>query len=272
MRRLHAACGYSVLAVAASKITSEATGIDALLLSDRWCHTWRELERALVASEPRIQTVNAFHLHRYRVDRSFVETTRNADLLVPDGWPLVFALRWVRRRHTERVTGSDLCVKLLDPSWQPDIRRLAIVGGDPDAIEEYAARLRQAGRCVLYRDTSAISPHMADDAAQVCKVTSVELVLTALPSEPGERMAAAIREAASVPIVCVGAGPEMITGNVRRAPMPFRRLHLEWCWRLAQEPRRLWRRYIVQSFPVVLWHLPKAAARARRRVRHHNAS
>jgi len=63
-----------------------------------------------------------------------------------------------------------------------------------------------------------------------------------------ERWAFAHRDAMQAQLVmCVGAAMEFALGFKSRAPLWMQRAGLEWCWRLASEPRRLWRRYIVQG-------------------------
>lgn len=230
-----------------------------------WCRSWDDLTEKLQAPSGRVQTVNALHAYLFLTSTQFRDVTRAATVLTPDGWPLALAVRLSHRVPTELVTGSDLCLRLLDGSWGSSLQRVALVGGRELVMERFKRALEVAGRHVVHIDWSDVSDLDPDDLAKQCAVRRPDVVLIALPSEPGERFAQTISERLDAWVVCVGAGPEMAFGEVGRAPKFFQKMGLEWAWRLAREPRRLWRRYVLQCLPVVVWHLPRAVLATRRR-------
>ncbi|MHC9418166.1 WecB/TagA/CpsF family glycosyltransferase [Sphingomonas citri] len=145
--------------------------------------------------------------------------------------------------------GSDLTVRLFDEVAQPG-NRVAIIGGDPTLLA--ALRQKYPGLDIvqhvppmgLLRDPAALSA-----AAAFGHDSRARFLLLAVGSPQQEIVAARI---AALPgacgvALCVGASLDFIVGRQRRAPRLVQRLGLEWAHRLASQPRRLWRRYLVEG-------------------------
>jgi N-acetylglucosaminyldiphosphoundecaprenol N-acetyl-beta-D-mannosaminyltransferase len=183
-----------------------------------------------------------------------------ADLALADGMPLVWASRLLPVRLPERVAGSDLVVPLLA---RAAARRwpVFLLGGGPGVAEEAAARARAMGVEVCGTAAPRV-PARAGEAdpegdaalAQV-RASGARLLLVAFGA-PKQELWIHRHRAALAPAVAlaVGASVDFLAGRVRRAPAIVGRAGLEWAWRLAHEPRRLWRRYLLRDprFALVL--------------------
>ncbi|WP_240309473.1 MULTISPECIES: WecB/TagA/CpsF family glycosyltransferase [Sphingomonas] len=168
----------------------------------------------------------------------------------------------LRRVALPVVPGSDLTVRLFDETVQPgDL--IAVVGGDSALVTELQRRFPQVlfahhrPPMGLRHDGEARSV-----AAAFVARTKARFTLLAIGSPQQELVAAEVRnwpEAVGMAL-CIGASLEFITGRQRRAPKAMQRLSLEWAFRLFSNPRRLWRRYLVEG-P----HVFRMALRERRR-------
>jgi N-acetylglucosaminyldiphosphoundecaprenol N-acetyl-beta-D-mannosaminyltransferase len=178
-----------------------------------------------------------------------------ADIVVADGMPLVWASQIAGQPLPERVAGSDL-IESLTGALAADDRSVFLLGGNPGTAEAAAASLserhdglRVAGaHCPPFGfehdddEMSAIIDALAD--------TEPDVVYVALGFPKQERLIARLR--AQFPatwFVGVGISFSFVSGEVRRAPRLIQKLGLEWMHRLLQEPRRLFRRYILEDLP-----------------------
>jgi N-acetylglucosaminyldiphosphoundecaprenol N-acetyl-beta-D-mannosaminyltransferase len=186
--------------------------------------------------------------HRFR------EAYAAADLSLADGKPIVWASRLLGEPVPEKVSGSDLVLPLLDRAasrgW-----RVYLLGAGPGVAEAAAEQLRQRGVEIagiaaprLAASSAAQADPAAQDAADAVRTAHPHLVLVAFGAPKQELwMHDHRRDLAPAVLVGIGAALDFIAGRVRRAPRWMSDGGLEWVWRLAQEPRRLWRRYLLEG-------------------------
>jgi N-acetylglucosaminyldiphosphoundecaprenol N-acetyl-beta-D-mannosaminyltransferase len=210
-------------------------------------------------------TANLDFLRRHVKDRAAREVYAAADLRVADGMPLVWASRLRGTPLPERVAGSSL-VEPLCARAAKEGRRVYLLGGEPEANAIAAQRLmeRCPGLVIAGRSAPDVS---AEPTAEELKALRTELiaaapdlVLVAFGSPKQERVIAALKP--SLPQawwIGVGISLSFLAGRVARAPVLVQRLGLEWLHRLAQEPRRLFRRYIIDDIPFAFELFGRAA-------------
>jgi N-acetylglucosaminyldiphosphoundecaprenol N-acetyl-beta-D-mannosaminyltransferase len=212
-----------------------------------------------------IATPNVDHLRRVGRDPSFAALCARADLAVPDGMPLVWASRLQGTPLPERVAGSDLVWRLSAAAAERG-RSVFLLGGAPGTAEGAANVLRVHYPGLRVAGTHCPSPGFEGDEQAVAllvdalRVAGPDIVYVALGTPKGEWLIERHRE--TLPRswwVPVGISFSFVTGAVRRAPRWMQRAGLEWLHRLAQEPRRLVRRYIVDDMPFALALLGGAA-------------
>lgn len=215
----------------------------------------------------RVVTVNLFDLAHYTRDESYRETLDSADAWTADGWPVQRALV-AAGLPTERVTGSHLCTDLVRLPLDAGVERVAVLGSTRTVLESYAERLAERGRKLVHTDSGHRDDWQPDRLPAVFARDEVDLLLLAVGSPHGARVARRLAPALACPVVSVGAGVGMATGFERRAPERLQQLRLEWAWRLGTSPRRLARRYLVECLPM----LPSLAAAARQAAHHRSAA
>ena len=174
-----------------------------------------------------------------------------ADLTATDGMMLVRLCRWFGAAHAERVYGPDVMLELCRRSPGRGYRHF-FYGGAPGVGTTLASRLQEqfpglsvAGTCSPpFRPLS--ESELADDI-RLINDSQAEVVWIGLGTPKQELWVAANRSRLTAPLVlAVGAAFDFHAGSVRQAPRWIRAAGGEWFFRLCTEPRRLWRRYLVQ--------------------------
>jgi N-acetylglucosaminyldiphosphoundecaprenol N-acetyl-beta-D-mannosaminyltransferase len=172
-----------------------------------------------------------------------------AFLAVADGVPLLWASRLKGQAIESRVSGPDFMSELLrrKPSW-----RHGFVGGAPGQAEALAARFSledAACECPPLREFS--SANARGDWTRLLERAggrAPDVVWVGLGAPKQEKWMAEISPLAPGTLFFgVGAAFDFLTGTKARAPVWMQRSGLEWCFRLAQEPRRLWQRYLTTN-------------------------
>ena len=173
-----------------------------------------------------------------------------ASLAVPDGMPLVWVAHMLGLPHVARVYGPDLMLSFCELAAQRGYTNY-LLGGAPGQPENLAQRLtaRFPGLSIVGSHATPVRPIPPDENEAVIEEINgidpdVVWVGTGAPLQ--ERWIAQNRDRLSPPVlVGVGAAFDMHCGVVPQAPPGMQRLGLEWLFRLAQEPGRLWRRYLL---------------------------
>ncbi|HTO98276.1 MAG TPA: WecB/TagA/CpsF family glycosyltransferase [Myxococcales bacterium] len=172
-----------------------------------------------------------------------------ADLAIADGQWVVWASRLLGTPLPVRVAGSDLALPLARRAAERG-RSLYLLGGAPGAAEEAAARLRRETSVrVCGYDAPRIDLDSPDDeVAERIARAKPDFVVVALGCPKQERWSLRYRDRLR-PAVLLGMGAtvDFLAGRVRRSPPWVSRLGMEWLFRLALEPRRLARRYLVDD-------------------------
>lgn len=181
-----------------------------------------------------------------------------ADLVVPDGMPLVWSLRRRGYPFQERVAGMDLLPSLCAAAVSERVS-VYFVGSTEAVLGDLSRRLaaehpglRVAGLEALpFRELTA-----AEDADLVARIneSGAGMLFVALGCPKQERWMFAHRGRVNAVMVGLGAAFVVHAGHQRRAPAFMQRAGLEWFYRLMKEPRRLWKRYLDTNTAFV-WYL-----------------
>jgi N-acetylglucosaminyldiphosphoundecaprenol N-acetyl-beta-D-mannosaminyltransferase len=207
----------------------------------------------------RVQTVNLQHVHLIATSQASADAAVAADLVSADGWPLAFLARRMGMR-CERVTGRQVVDALLrDPTFAGS--RVALLGTRPDVATSLARLLRRNDVSLAYGHHGDASTWDVAAIAEELTARDCDVVLIALGAPKGELLGHKLRARLSRGlIVGVGGAPEMATAHMPAAPEWVGRAGLEWAYRLVREPRRLGRRYLIES-PQALFALALVLAR-----------
>lgn len=200
-----------------------------------------------------IVTPNVDHVCRYQTISEFQEAYRKAFLVVPDGVPLMWASRLLGKPLARKISGSDIIFSLTEHSARRG-HSVFFLGADPAIAREAQEILEQ--KYVGLRVAGAYSPPVGfeKDAQENDKIIGMlreakpDICYLALGTPKQEIWASRYGVRSEVPVMIgVGASLNFVCGKPRRAPRFVQRLGFEWLWRLCQEPRRLWKRYLVDD-------------------------
>ena len=187
-------------------------------------------------------------------DRSFASIINGADLAVTDGMPLIWLSKLLGAPIPERITGPDLILSLAKLAAEKGYS-VYLMGAAPGVAEDAATLL-----CAMYPGLKIAGTHPGyfDEDEELEMVYTIrrcrpQFLFVALGCPKQEFWIHRWKHELDVP-VCIGVGGtlDILTGRLKRAPTWVQRTGLEWLYRLQQEPRRLWRRYVLEDIPTTL--------------------
>ena len=188
----------------------------------------------------------------------FGSIVNQADLVTPDGMPLVWALRAMGVPSQQRVYGPDLTLHIARNASEQGIP-LGFYGGDSGTLQRMTAALRNSfpGLQVVYQYSPpfrSLSPE--EDSAIVSEVikSGARILFVGLGCPKQEIWMFEHREKLPLVMLGVGAAFDFIGGTKHQSPAWMQRIGLEWLFRFFQEPGRLWRRYLYQN-PRFMWFI-----------------
>jgi len=202
-----------------------------------------------------VVTANLDILRQAAGDRSASELISEADIVVADGTPVVWASKLQGTPVPERVAGSDLTWTSSQVAAEESVP-VFLLGGNVGAAEGAAAQLvrqypslRVVGTACPEHGFEQDPRRMKELVDAVCD-SDARLVLVGLGFPKQERMIRELRRLHPAAwYVGVGISFSFVTGELRRAPRWMQRAGLEWVHRMVQEPRRLTHRYVWQDLP-----------------------
>ena len=178
----------------------------------------------------------------------FKEILNHASLIVADGMPLV----WVGKAHRFALRRRVYGPELMETFCRVTGERFShfFYGGAPGVADRLAAVMKERfGIRVAGAYTPPfrhLTPREESDLMDLLRTSCPDILWVGLSTPKQEAWMAEYRERAGVPVlVGVGAAFDFFTGRTRQAPEWMRESGLEWLFRLATEPRRLWRRYVI---------------------------
>jgi N-acetylglucosaminyldiphosphoundecaprenol N-acetyl-beta-D-mannosaminyltransferase len=200
-------------------------------------------------------------------DAAFCAVVNGAALVVPDGQPMVWALRLLGLPQRARVRmAPDL---LLDLFAACDARtlKLGLYGGTSETLRVFVGHLtdRFPRLDIAYAWSPPFRPLTSDEDDNVLREVNdagVQVLLVGIGCPKQERWMAAHADRLDCVMIGVGAAFDMLAGKTGDAPAWMRSRGLEWVYRLGQEPTRLWRRYLIQN-PRFVAHFAAQVVRER---------
>lgn len=200
-----------------------------------------------------------YNLMLCREDNRYRETVIAADLIVPDGMPLVWVCHLLGYPEVNRVYGPDLMLALSEYGLDRGYRHY-YYGGSQQALDMLESNLKQrfAGLNVVgsYAPPFRLLTLEEDEAAvQAINAAAPDIVWVGLGTPLQDFWMFAHRSRLRAPVLIgVGAAFNIHAGLLPQAPRWMQRIGLEWFFRLMVEPRRLWRRYLWYN-PAFLYHV-----------------
>jgi N-acetylglucosaminyldiphosphoundecaprenol N-acetyl-beta-D-mannosaminyltransferase len=196
----------------------------------------------------RLGFINAHGLNLCRANPQFRTDLLDCEWLLRDGTGMRLLFRRLGRSPGIDMNGTDLIPELIERYRGATI---ALLGTRSPHLERAAQRISAQG-CTITDVIDGFQP--ADHYVEICRTSQPQLILLAMGMPRQERIAALLADQLQHPclIVCGGAILDFLGGKVQRAPALLRRCGLEWSYRLWQEPRRLFARYVLGNATFLL--------------------
>ncbi|GLK68837.1 WecB/TagA/CpsF family glycosyltransferase [Hansschlegelia plantiphila] len=196
-----------------------------------------------------VVTPNASHVVRIERSEELAFAYSRAWLCLNDSRAIELLARW-KGLDLPAVPGADLVVELLaDPQFARSAPVL-LVGGDTELFKNFISTVGLLNAVHYDAPMGLLSNREAfEETVAFIEAHPAQFVFLAIGSPQQEMLAERLRRRriATGVGLCIGASVEFLTGRRRRAPAWVSRWRIEWLFRLACEPRRLWRRYLVES-------------------------
>jgi len=204
-----------------------------------------------------IATPNVDHLRIISERPGLLRMVNEASLRVADGMPLVWASRLQGTPLPERITGAGLALSLTAAAAKEGLS-IFLLGGESGDAEAAAAVLKRLNPDLKIAGIICPPAGFEHDALQMTQIGNAlhsaapALVYSCFGFPKQELVIAAIREhLPSAWFLGLGGSLAIVSGRTPRAPRWIQGIGMEWAWRLALEPRRLFHRYIVRDLPFV---------------------
>jgi N-acetylglucosaminyldiphosphoundecaprenol N-acetyl-beta-D-mannosaminyltransferase len=205
-----------------------------------------------------VLTPNVDHLVKLKDDLFFQEIYERADLVVPDGMPLLWISRFLKMPLKEKVSGSDLVPFLCEMARDKGYRLFFLGGREGAALaakEKLESRFPGIQIVGTYCPSFGFENELEENRTlmRIIKEAQPHVLLVGLGAPKQEKWIYKYYRETGVPVsIGVGVTFEFISGMIKRAPLWMQRVGLEWFWRLIKEPRRLWKRYLIDD-PTFFW-------------------
>lgn len=203
----------------------------------------RQHERLLIG------VVNAAKIAKLKADPVLRDSLLEADVLLADGQSVVWASRLLGQPLPERVAGIDLFEELLGVADREHLR-VFLLGATPEVLArvEQEIATRWPGAVIAGSRDGYFTEQEADGVADQIAGCAPDLLFLGMTTPKKEVFLGRYGERLGVPVQHgVGGSFDVLAGVTARAPQVWQRYGMEWAYRVAQEPRRLWRRYLVTN-------------------------
>jgi len=200
------------------------------------------------ASESRsVYAANVHMVMEGHDDPGFQQVINRGDLVTPDGMPLVWALRLQGVKAASRVYGPDLMRAVLRAAELEGIK-VGLYGGSHDVLDRLLSRVHSTfpDLRVVYSEAPPfrpLSPAEDEEVVRAVRTSGARILFVGLGCPKQERWIASHRGRINAVMLGVGAAFEFLAKTKPQAPGWMQASGLEWAFRFATEPRRLWKRY-----------------------------
>lgn len=201
-----------------------------------------------------VVTADSSGLVAAQTDPEFAEIVRTADLVTPDSFGVVWALRRKGVPNPERASGVDIVDRLCARSADTG-HRLFFIGAAPGVAEQAAEKMRlKYPGCHIVGARHGYFPAESDEVvAQEVAVLKPDILFVAMGIPRQEKF---IKKTMAIigatAAMGVGGSFDVFSGNVKRAPKLIQKLKLEWLWRTILNPKKISK---AKALPIFAWHI-----------------
>ncbi|MCX5694949.1 MAG: WecB/TagA/CpsF family glycosyltransferase [Candidatus Omnitrophica bacterium] len=205
-----------------------------------------------------VATPNIDHVIRLQKDIDFMKAYNESAIVFPDSMPILWAAKFLGTPFKEKISGSDLFPKLCEVASQKG-RKVFFLGGREGAATKSVEIL--VGKFPDLQVVGTYCPpfgfeHDEQENRKVIEIiqkAKPDILFVGLGAPKQEKWICKYKDQYQVPVsIGIGGSLEFVSGMVKRAPKWMQNAGLEWFWRLIMEPRRLWKRYLIDD-PIFFW-------------------
>jgi len=202
--------------------------------------------------------VNAAKLVNMQKDKELYDSVVSSDIINPDGQAVVWASKLLGQPLPERVSGIDLMQNLVKLAYEKHYKifffgaKEEIVKG---VVDKYSA-MYNSSIIAGYRNGYFKKDKEEGIAKQIAE-SGADILFVAISSPTKEIFLNIYKDVIDTPFIMgVGGSFDVVAGKVKRAPLWMQKAGLEWFYRVLQEPRRMWKRYLVTN-TLFIWYVMK---------------
>jgi N-acetylglucosaminyldiphosphoundecaprenol N-acetyl-beta-D-mannosaminyltransferase len=198
-------------------------------------------------------SINAAKLVSMREDVELREGVEAAGLVTADGQSVVWAARLFDIDLPERVAGIDLMERMLAAAAERG-HRVYFLGAEEEVLRTAIAKLRDRHPNLIVAGSQHgyFSDEETDEVAAAIRASNPDILFVAMSSPRKEHFLGRLGPSLGAPFAMgVGGSVDVIAGLTKRAPVVLQRAGLEWAYRMAQEPRRLGKRYLAKNLSFI---------------------
>lgn len=200
-----------------------------------------------------VVTPNVDHLVKLQSDDVFRRIYQDASLVVADGVPLIWASRYLGTPLKEKVSGSDLFPELCAQIATKGYKVFFLGGRDGAALkakEVLTTKHPELNVVGTYCPPFGFENDAIENQKiiELLKKAKPDILFVGLGAPKQEKWVAKYRKEYHIPVsIGIGVSFEFVANMVKRAPKFMQKIGLEWFWRLISEPKRLWKRYLLDD-------------------------
>lgn len=204
-----------------------------------------------------VVTPNVDHIVQLEKDSELQKVYKNADLILADGKPLIWISNYYKTPIKEKVSGSDLFPLLCEMAGEKGYK-MFFLGAAEGVAARAATNLKK--RYSNLEVAGVYSPPFGfeENEKEVEKIlqmiikSNVDILIVGLGAPKQEKFIFKYHDRLNVPIsLGLGASLDFEAGNIKRAPKWMQKSGLEWLFRITQDPRRMFKRYIIDDIKII---------------------
>ncbi|MGU9217517.1 WecB/TagA/CpsF family glycosyltransferase [Clostridium perfringens] len=215
-------------------------------------------EELIIKKKPSyVVTPNVDHIVKLETDKEFQDVYKNADLILTDGMPLIWISKMKGNPIKEKISGSDFFPKLCERAAKKGYS-LFLLGAAEGVASKAAENLKEKYNGLNIVGTYSPSYGFEKKDEEIKEIIKIindvkpDILAVGLGAPKQEKFLYKYRNELNVPIsLAIGASIDFEAGNINRAPKWMQNCGLEWFYRLCKEPKRMFRRYIVDDSKII---------------------
>ncbi|MFH0326081.1 WecB/TagA/CpsF family glycosyltransferase [Clostridium perfringens] len=215
-------------------------------------------EELIIKKKPSyVVTPNVDHIVKLEIDKEFQDVYKNADLILTDGMPLIWISKMRGNPIKEKISGSDFFPKLCERAAEKGYS-LFLLGAAEGVAAKAAKNLKEKyeGLNIVGTYSPSYGFEKKDDEIkmiiEMINETKPDILAVGLGAPKQEKFLYKYKNELNAPIsLAIGASIDFEAGNINRAPRWMQNCGLEWFYRLCKEPKRMFKRYVIDDFKII---------------------